>query len=325
MAIKTNTIEGADAQRVENLFVSQLRDWKLAGDNYRDLEKVMTRTLLLEAGRHIRIQYNPARMISSAASVDKKSVSERPCFLCSSNLPVEQKGLDFNGRYKILVNPFPIFPRHLTIPLNEHVDQLIAGRFSDMLELAEVLEGFTVFYNGPRCGASAPDHFHFQAGNKGFMPVEQETGLHQLKVIDEVRGCRIMSMERTCRNSVVLSGMNIEVLTAVFNEIYNILHSLMPEREEEPMINILAYKEGDGFIVCIFPRKAHRPAQFFEKDEGRILISPASVDFGGVMITPRFEDYEKLDTAIVKDIFRQVTMGIQEWDRLISILEKTDF
>jgi hypothetical protein len=321
---KINTIEGAGAQLVEDLFLSQLRDWKLAGANYRDLEKVMSRTIMLEDGCPIRIQFNPARMISSAASVDRKSVSERPCFLCSSNLPSEQKGLDFDGRYSILVNPFPIFPRHLTIPLKEHEDQLIAGRFRDMLELAGVLTGYTVFYNGPRCGASAPDHFHFQAGNRGFMPVEDVTD-NPPNVIAEVKGCRIMVMAGCSRNSIVLSGKYIDVISEVFNEIYNILHSLMPDQEEEPMINILAYKEGDGFRVFIFPRQAHRPVQYFEKGEGRILISPASVDFGGVWITPRVEDYEKLDAGIVMDIFRQVTIGKQEWERLITILKKTDF
>jgi hypothetical protein len=323
-ANKINTIEGADAQLVEDLFLSQLRDWKMAGDNYRDLEKVMSRTLTLGDGCPVRIQFNPARMISSAASVDKKSVSERPCFLCSSNLPSEQKGLDFNGRYTILVNPFPIFPRHLTIPLKDHEDQLIAGRFRDMLGLAEVLTGYTVFYNGPRCGASAPDHFHFQAGNRGFMPVEDVT-VSRPKLLAEAKGCSIMVMAGCSRNAIVLSGKNIEAISEVFNKIYNILRILMPDQEEEPMVNILAFKEGDGFSVFIFPRKAHRPVQFFEKGESRILISPASVDFGGVWITPRIEDYEKLDAGIVMDIFRQVTIGKQVWERLITILKKTDF
>jgi hypothetical protein len=325
MANKINTIQEAGTKLIEDLFFSQLRDWNLAGSGYSHLERVMTKTLLLKDGCRIRIQFNPARMISSAASVDKKSVSERPCFLCSSNLPVEQKGLDFKGRYTILVNPFPIFPRHLTIPLKEHQEQLIAGRFGDMLELAGVLENFTVFYNGPRCGASAPDHFHFQAGNKGFMPVEHEADLHNLKVIASVKECKIMIMEECFRNAIVLSGKNIEVMSIIFNEIYNILHSLMPDQEEEPMMNILAYKEGDGFRAFIFPRKAHRPVQFFEKDEGRILISPAAVDLGGVWITPRYEDYERLNAPIVVDIFRQVMMGKREWDRLVSILEKTGF
>jgi hypothetical protein len=316
--------KGDNTQLVEDFFLSQLRDWKLADANYRDLERVISRTLFLEDGCPVRIQLNPARIISSAARVDRRSVSDRPCFLCSSNLPPEQKGLDFRGRYSILVNPFPIFPRHLTIPLYEHTDQLIGGRFSDMLELAEVLKGYTVFYNGPRCGASAPDHFHFQAGSKGFMPVEYETD-NSLKVIAEAKGCRIMVMTGCYRNSVVLSGKNIEVISEVFIEIYNILRNLMPEQEEEPMINLLAYKEDEGFRVFIFPRKAHRPVQFFEKDEGRILISPAAVDFGGIWITPRIEDYEKLDAGIVMDIFRQVTIGNHEWERLISILKKTDF
>jgi ATP adenylyltransferase/5',5'''-P-1,P-4-tetraphosphate phosphorylase II len=164
-----------NSEMVNRLFEEQLSSWKQARDNYEALDRVMTREVNVD-GFTFKIQFNPARIVSSAAKVDAKSIKERNCFLCKENRPAVQKGIDFSfddmDHYTVLINPFPIFKRHLTIPLEEHRDQLIRGRFNVMLELARKLTDFTIFYNGPKCGASAPDHFHFQAGIKGFMPIE---------------------------------------------------------------------------------------------------------------------------------------------------------
>lgn len=304
------------SKEVENLFFAQLRDWELAGNNYSGLGEVMIRTVVMESGCRINIQFNPPRIRSSAARVDTKSISERPCFLCSGNLPPEQKGLDFRGKYSILVNPFPIFKRHLTIPLNDHEPQLIRGRFADMLNLAEALPGYTIFYNGPHCGASAPDHFHFQAGNKGFLPVEDEFHSFPPRVVAKHGGCKIMTMDEYKRHTIVLAGNNVEDLDEAFTGIYDILHK-MQDHEDEPMMNILASHEHDGWRVFIFPRKAHRPAQYFKSGREQVLISPASVDFGGVWITPREKEYSGLDAELINDIFSQVTLGRKEWETLL--------
>jgi hypothetical protein len=300
---------------VEKLIASQITQWDLARSNYTDLEKALLRTIVMDNGCRIKVQFNPSRMRSSAARVDKKSVSNRRCFLCAGNLPDQQRGLAFEDRYLILVNPFPIFGRHLTIPLKEHTDQLIGGRFGDMLRLSRFLDSFIVFYNGAQCGASAPDHFHFQAGNKGFMPIEEEYHHFPRKLLTRNEGCTIAAMDGYYRNTLVLSGNNIEVLTILFDKIYHILRQLQ-ESGGEPMMNILAGYEDGLWRIFIFPRRAHRPRQFFEKDEGQILISPASVDFGGVWITPRREDYDKLDGEAIMDIFAQVSYGSMEWQNI---------
>jgi hypothetical protein len=306
-------------QSIENLVTSQLRDWELAGNNYRDLEKVIVRTITMENGSSIKVQFNPARMRSSAARVDERSVSERPCFLCPANLPASQKALGFQELYNILVNPFPIFPRHLTIALKEHEPQLIKGRFRDMLQLARHLEGFTVFYNGPKCGASAPDHFHFQAGSGGFLPVGKEFEFIPHTIISRNNDCTLFSMEDYYRKTLVLTGQNIEEIEQGFNSIYNILDAICTG-PDEPMLNILSCYEKDWWRIFIFPRKAHRPVQFFEEGARQILFSPASVDFGGVWIMPRQEDFEKPDQDLIRDIFSQVTIGRQEWDALTGSL-----
>jgi hypothetical protein len=309
----------AALKNIENLFASQLEEWELAGNNYRDMEKVMVRAITMENGSTIKVQFNPARIRSSAASVDEKSISERPCFLCPANLPAAQKALDFMGTYNILVNPFPIFPRHLTIALREHEPQLISGRFIEMLRLASYLEGYTVFYNGPRCGASAPDHFHFQAGSGGFLPVWKEFEFIPGTVIYRENSCTVTSLEGYYRKTLVLTGQNIEDVDQVFKRIYNILNEIC-RVPGEPMMNILSSYEKKRWRVFVFPRKAHRPAQFFEKGQRQILISPASVDLGGVWIMPRLEDYEKPDRHLIRDIFSQVTLARQEWDALLDSL-----
>ncbi|TVQ85312.1 MAG: DUF4922 domain-containing protein, partial [Bacteroidetes bacterium] len=166
--IKTanNTLQ----KKVYELLEQQTREWELAVRNYKGLEKVEKHFFEFNGGVKIGVQFNPERIYSSAAKVDDKSISERKCFLCLEHLPAEQKWVKYNHLYVILVNPFPIFPKHLTIPHRRHIDQRILEHFPELLNLARELDDFTIFYNGPRCGASAPDHFHFQAGNKGFMP-----------------------------------------------------------------------------------------------------------------------------------------------------------
>lgn len=307
-------------RRIGDFIGSQLREWDLAGDNYRDLDKVMVRSVSLDNGCTVRIQFNPARIRSSAAKVDKRSVEERPCFLCTENLYAEQRRLDFEGRYLILVNPFPIFKKHLTIPLREHEPQLIKGRFADMLRLADHLQDFTIFYNGPRCGASAPDHFHFQAGNIGFMPVESEYAEFPFHLLSEEKGVRMFALKDYRRQTLVIEGDDMDILCSLFERIFSVLEVITGDKDE-PMMNILAGRAEDRWRVFVFPRSAHRPVQFFLEGSEQILLSPASVDLGGVFITPRMEDFEKLDAATVKNIFDQVSLGGSKWETLLGKLD----
>jgi hypothetical protein len=306
---------------IEGFFMSQLELWPLAGENYSGLKKVMLKELRMPGGCIVRVQFNPARIKSSAARIDKKSISKRPCFLCSQNLPPEQEKVVFDDRYLVLVNPYPIFSRHLTIALKDHEDQLIEGRFADMLRLAEVLKDYTVFYNGPRCGASAPDHFHFQAGEKGFMPAEEEVNKLQRKLIVDYGSILLSTIENYHRRILILEGDNIEDIEQRFKDIYKILHQIQGATDE-PMLNILTGNYGRLWRVMVFPRGRHRPQQFYEEGERQILLSPASVDFGGVWITPRQKDFEKIDYSLVSDIFGQVTLGEDEWEDLIERLKR---
>ncbi len=305
------------SDKIDSLFTSQLQEWELARLNYSLLENVRIRKL--DFGTfEVSVQFNPERMRSSAAKVDARSIGERPCFLCRNNRPPEQRGLSFKNGLTFLVNPFPIFNRHLTIPSDSHTDQRIGNNFGAMLSLAQAIPSFTVFYNGPRCGASAPDHFHFQAGNKGFMPLENDflNGKHS-KMLFYEQGLAILKWENYLRGIITLKGSDREKLIRIFDRIFERLSEAQDDGPE-PMLNILTGFESGEWLVHIIPRKLHRPAQFFMHGSDKLLISPAAVDLGGVIITPREEDFNRITRNDIEDIFRQVCFEESDLDRLLN-------
>ncbi len=311
-------MEGSHFQdKILRLTDAQKQGWELARTNYAGLAEVKQRTLCWDTSTEIKIQFNPVRIRSTGASVDARSISERACFLCQENRPEEQKYVVFENQYHVLVNPFPIFPEHLTIPSVEHTDQRIEGRFMDMLQLAVALPGFIIFYNGPRCGASAPDHFHFQAGNRGFMPVESEILTHPGKsLLFRDSEITVLTIENYLRKVLVLEGADRTSLERWFWKIFRSLENLQKE-EVEPMFNVFCSFEGDFWRVYLFPRREHRPWQYYDQGNDKLLLSPGAVDFGGVLITPRQEDFEKLDNQLVADVFGQVTTGEEMWSEFL--------
>jgi ATP adenylyltransferase/5',5'''-P-1,P-4-tetraphosphate phosphorylase II len=268
--------------KVNQLFQEQLNEWELAKSNYKLLEQVKTKTLVAD-GREYKVQFNPARITSSAAKVDPEFIRERKCFLCTENRPREQKGIPFNGRYTIIVNPYPIFRRHLTIPSVEHTPQRITSRFGDMLDLAQQLDEYIIFFNGPKCGASAPDHFHFQAGNRGFLPIEKD---------------------KDWNNTIRIESKSKEEMLDRFQQIFDSL-PLQPE-DDEPMLNILTWYENGMWTTCLFLRKKHRPSCFSAEGDANLIITPASVELGGVFITPLEKDFEKITGENIAEILREI-------------------
>lgn len=295
----------------------QLKEWKQAKDNYSQLDKVKIRRLNF-GDFEMLVQFNPERIRSSAARVDAKSIEKRPCFLCAKNRPPEQKGIPSVNGLTILVNPFPIFRRHLTIPSDEHSDQRISPNFNNLLLIARSLPGYTVFYNGPQSGASAPDHFHFQSGERGAMPIENDflTRKH-CKLLSDKSGLEIWHWENYLRGIVTLNATEDSSLTSFFNLLYDKLSELQTDKPE-PMLNILAYAESGNIIVHIFPRKLHRPVQYFLEGRDQILLSPGAVDLGGLIITPREEDFLKLTENDIEDIFNQVCISQNDLSEILS-------
>ncbi len=282
---------------------AQRAEWPLAARNFDALDGVEVRSIAMP-GMDIKVQFNPARIVSSGAKVDARSLAERPCFLCDKNRPAEQRGIDWRG-YTVLVNPFPIFPRHLTIPAVGHTPQRIQGRVADMLALAAELPGYTVFYNGPRCGASAPDHMHFQAGNSDFLPIWQALDAAPLRTVaDDGAGTRLSVCTALPVNVFVVDAATPEAGERMFDRLYRVL----PEGEEEPMMNLLAA----GSRLVVVPRKRHRPSFYGTEGKGCMLLSPASVDMGGAFITPRREDFDRLDAQLLARVFDELCLDTEQ-------------
>lgn len=303
---------------VDKLLQEQLTEWELAYLNFEALDKVRSKDFDID-GVKIRVQFNPARIQSTAAKVDTKSIKERKCFLCSNNLPSEQRGLAFGEEYQVLVNPFPIFAKHFTVPTFTHVDQLILERYADMLTLAKDLSNYSVFYNGPKCGASAPDHAHFQAGNKGFMPLEKELSFASKDIIFEDEEIQTYAIRNYLRNTFVIESKNKEKAVDFFRKLYSLLD--INEDDAEPMLNIITWYENDTWFSTIFPRRKHRPDCFYAEDDKNILISPASVDMGGIFITPQEKDFNKITSEDIKQIYKEVCISDEKVNQIIEKLK----
>lgn len=297
------------------LLTEQLQEWEQARLNYEALEKVESKDIPFD-GYSIKVQFNPARIQSSAAKVDAKSIQERKCFLCPANLPAVQRGIPLENDYQLLVNPFPIFPKHFTIPAYQHVDQLILNRYGDMLDMAKDFDAYTIFYNGPKCGASAPDHVHFQAGNKGFLPIEEDIKHIAKETVFEANGITVSALKNYLRNGFLIEADNKEQAVRFFTRLYFLLE--IKEGEKEPMMNLVTWYDNHTWYSCIFPREKHRPACFSAEGDDNILISPASVDLGGVFITPLEKDFKKITADDIRMILKEVCITDEDMSLLVN-------
>ena len=295
------------ALRAQALLEQQKDTWPMFRQSYAALDQVKTRTIDM-GGFPVRVQWNPARIVSSSANVDAASIRRRKCFLCAANLPEEQRGLLFGSSHIVLGNPFPIFREHLTIPHCTHTPQRIDESFGTLLDLAHAMQRrYLVTYNGPRSGASAPDHLHFQAGEKGFLPIEEDLDRLAAEGDELSRGGRVrtFAVDAQLRRFFVLRSGLRDALVDAFLGLLAGLASALNEKEE-PMINVLADYAGDCWTVTVFPRARHRPSVYFAEGEEKILISPAAVDCGGVLTTPLEKDFDRLNGTKIREIFREI-------------------
>lgn len=316
---------GDIAEASKYLFELQCNDWKLCHDNYEQLKNVQVKKFQFE-GYSIKAQFNPGRIISTSAKVDPKSIQERKCFLCEANLPTEQKGILYKDEYIILINPFPIFPIHFTLTNIHHQPQRIEDTFLYLLSFSKDLSKyFTMIYNGPRCGASAPDHLHFQAGNKYFMPIDDEADLianEYGSVVVDRENLIIQTVDDGLRKFLLFESNDEQLLIDSFHKFYKTYSQLMNENLE-PLMNIISLYDAEfGWRVIVFLRAKHRSHHYFEDDEKKILVSPAAIDLGGVCIFPREEDFNRINEELIKEIFREVFIDKNKLYELNSNLKK---
>lgn len=280
-------------------------DFKNACDSLRDAN---TRDIEC-SGFSIRLMYNPGRFMNTLAAVTPDAISGRACFLCANDLPAEQKAIMYGDDFLILVNPRPILPFHLTIAHRTHRPQSIYSSIVDFLRIAQDIgPDFVILYNGPRCGASAPDHLHFQAVPSGNMPIEKELLLREhFFVLRETDHSTLSSGRGLGREIIVIDGSNTEVVCDAFMEYADTLRTETGQNDE-PMMNIIGRYINNNFSLAVFPRRQHRPAAFFLKDAQKITVSPAVMEMGGMIVTPSETDFYRLDAQAIESIYREVSL-----------------
>jgi hypothetical protein len=290
------------------LLLEQKRMWQDLREGYELLKNIRERDIPCR-GFSIRLQQNPGRIKSSLADVGEKNANERRCFLCLNHLPEGQMGILYRNDYLILCNPMPVFSSHFTISHLDHRRQAIAEHIDTLLQImSDFGSGWTVLYNGPKCGASAPDHLHFQTIPSGQMPVEKEIrGKKRLTLMTQVDGVSIYRLKDAGREVIILEGDNPMAVGGVFKGFLKALGKILLVNEE-PMINIAGFYKKRKYCLVIFPRRKHRPDAFFEEGNARVVVSPGVIDMGGVLIIPMEKDFFRLDAASVEAIYGEVSL-----------------
>lgn len=331
---------GITSSDINSFFDRQLNDWPDARLRYERLADVMQKSMVVD-GVNLAVQCNPDRIVSTGAKVDAESISRRPCFLCDVNRPHIQSSLPILKKYHFLINPFPILPHHYTISLRHHRPQLVSDYYEDMMEMASMFDNLFFFYNGASCGASAPDHMHFQAGTRGVVPLERDWDERYrftrsvLWPISESELLDAMALEGIAEDTGVFGlrgyvcpALIIVTRTPHANKVLfdRVLQTLpIEEGQQEPMMNILAWKQtsdtdGKGRIVSVvIPRSKHRPECYFAEGDEQILVSPGALDMGGMLIAPREEDYRKIDADMAKKLIEECALPFDwEFDAVLN-------
>ena len=310
--------------RVGALIAQQQATWPMLREASAALTRVENRRWQVR-GSEVVTQFNPARIKSTAARVDAASIRARPCFLCPENLPPEEKGIAFGPECVILCNPYPVLPRHLVITARRHTPQAIEGSFGALLDAAQGLgEEYFALYNGPACGASAPDHLHFQACERASLPIVCEVESWPRRYPWRSAGLELFAMADYRVNVLVARGSERGVIDAWFARALSHLSSVTSPREQEiaqspqpePLLNLVVTFDRAGWTVYLFPRQKHRPACYHAEGEARLTVSPAAIDLAGVMVVPEAEHFARLTAPELEQIYVEVTLDdarFAEW------------
>ena len=297
---------------IRAFFTHQLDTWDEIRQRYEALKHVGLKQLGLR-----QLQYNPARMVSTGAQIDRQTIAQRACFLCEKNRPEEQLTIDLGDDFELMVNPFPVLPMHFTIVRKTHVPQTILENYTEIYRLLELFPELFVFYNGPMSGASAPDHMHFQAGIGQELPLM--TVLRKLEkerqvLIKQGNGSSLSMFNTVSFNAFVIKSKAQETEMTLFKQLY----AAMPVREgeKEPRMNIVAWRDGSEDVIVVLPRDNHRPACYFEEGDRRMVISPGALDMAGLIITPREEDFNRMSEDKLISILKEVSIKEKDMENI---------
>lgn len=303
---------------ISRFFNRQLEVWTDARHRFRDLKHVETR----QFSDQLKLQWNPARIVSTGAKIDKKTLGERPCFLCDKNRPKEQMSKQIDEKFHLLVNPFPILPVHFTIPARKHQPQLIYKNYGEMHRFISLHSDLMVFYNGPKCGASAPDHLHFQAGTNGILPLQ--TNWQRLsRNLTDIISLNDEEKISVVRDFIVPAFVIISKSAESDEVLFRRLYKAMPQRgdETEPMMNIISWRKGEEFISVVIPREKHRPEAYFAEGDAQFVVSPGALDMSGLIITPREEDFRKLTEEKALSLLQECGVSEEKMNAIIAKLK----
>ena len=314
-----NGVAGTEGDgSLQRFFDRQIEKWDAVRYRFHELQDVRERELPL-GDYSVEVQFNPARIVSTGAKIDKKAIAKRPCFLCVKNRPKEQMTKTVDEKFELLVNPFPILPVHFTIPLRRHEPQRILPNYREMHKLLTRYPELMVFYNGPKCGASAPDHMHFQAGTSGVLPMQQSwqrlsRNLETICTIDD-NNCISVVSDYPCPALLIRSRSE-----QTDGELFRIIYDALPWQADdaEPMMNIVAWREGDDFLSVVFPRKKHRPDCYYADGDEKMLVSPGALDMAGLTITPRAEDFKRITPNLIRGIIEEVSLSDEQFKEVIA-------
>ena len=303
---------------ISRFFNRQMEKWADARHRFRNLKHVETHQL----SDQLKVQWNPARIVSTGAKIDKKTLGDRPCFLCDKNRPKEQISKQIDERFLLLVNPFPILPIHFTIPARKHQPQSIYKNYGEMHRFLSLHSELMVFYNGPKCGASAPDHLHFQAGTSGILPLQanwQRLSRNLTDIISLNDDEKIALIHDFVVPAFVIISKSEDSDEALFQRLYK----SMPVRgdETEPMMNIIAWRKGDEYISVVIPREKHRPEAYFAEGDAQMMVSPGALDMSGLIITPREEDFRKLTEESATAILQECGVSTDKMNSIVTKLK----
>lgn len=317
--------------QIDKFVKDQLSVWPLAAENYRSLKKAGSKVLSI-GGLPVTVQLNPCRRISSEASLDKESINRRPCFLCPENRPAEQTNMEFEGRkgrrYRMTLNPYPIFPSHLVISSFEHTPQSIWHRYQDLLDFVRENNEYLGFYNGPESGASAPDHMHFQACPQGLTPLQNRVDEllaagddKTLDYLTNVKEARLFHLNEYARGVFVLCGATAKSTAKLF---YRLLDCApVPDGSSEPKMNIIAWCHEGEYRTAVIFRERHRPHNYSSSGADHLAMSPGCADLAGVYVTTREEDFDKLDAGLLSQVVREVAASEETEKEIIWRLTRS--
>ena len=295
--------------RIAALIAQQLATWPMLRGATETLNQAEYKEFSVN-GSKVLTQFNPARIVSTAAKVDAASIKARPCFLCAENLPAEEKGIPFGENYVILCNPFPVLKNHLVISEKSHTPQSILTRFEDFLDLTEAVgdEYFTL-YNGASCGASAPDHHHFQACSRERVPLFAEVENRPRNYNQKSDSLSSFTLQDYRLNVLIARGKNKAELNQWFDETIKFLQTKIGT-DAEPMLNLVATHDAHGFTVYLFPRAKHRPACYFAEGENQLTVSPAGIDLTGILVVPNPDHYARISAEDIEKIYAEITLPL---------------